>query len=121
MKILRSRDNPLLKQLIRLSGSSRERRASGITILDGEHLIEAYCAAGIGPLELLAASEKGIERAAIARIMETAPANSRVLIEDRLLSQISQVVTTTGVLALVIDFLPGLTLPASDSAPWPAP
>ena len=101
MKTLRSRDNPLLKQLIRLSGSSRERRESGTTILDGEHLIEAYCAAGIEPLELLVASESGVQRAAIAKLMESAPALARVLIEDRLLSQISQVVTTSGILAVI--------------------
>ena len=101
MKTLRSRDNPLLKQLIKLSGSSRERRLSGTAILDGEHLIEAYCAARTDPLELIVASESGLRRAAISRLMELAPARSRALIEDRLLSQISQVVTTTGILALI--------------------
>ncbi|OFZ96648.1 MAG: hypothetical protein A3H35_07490 [Betaproteobacteria bacterium RIFCSPLOWO2_02_FULL_62_17] len=101
MKTLRSRDNPLLKQLIKLSGSSRERRLSGTAILDGEHLIEAYCAARIDSLELIVASESGMQRAAISRLMELAPARSRALIEDRLLSQISQVVTTSGILALI--------------------
>jgi len=101
MKTLRSRDNPLLKQLIKLSGSSRERRLSGTAILDGEHLIEAYCAARKDPLDLIVASETGMQRAAISRLMESAPARARALIEDRLLSQISQVVTTSGILALI--------------------
>ncbi len=101
MRTLRSRDNPLLKQLIKLSGSSRERRLSGTAILDGEHLIEAYCEARSEPLELIIASETGIQRAAISRLLESAPARARALIEDRLLSQISQVVTSSGILALI--------------------
>ncbi len=101
MKILQSRENPLLKHLIKLSGSSRERRLSGTAILDGEHLIEAYRSAGIAPLELIVASETGMQKAGIRELMESAPAHSRVLIEDRLLSQISQVVTTSGILALI--------------------
>src|ERR1035437_1144635 len=101
MKILQSRENPLLKQLIKLSGSSRERRLSGTAILDGEHLIEAYCAARMAPLDLIVASETGMQRAGIRKLMELAPAHSRALIEDRLLSQISQVVTTSGILALI--------------------
>ena len=101
MKILQSRNNPLLKHLIKLSGSSRERRLSSTAILDGEHLIEAYCAACIAPLDLIVASEAGMQKAGIRKLMESAPAHSRVLIEDRLLSQISQVVTTSGILALM--------------------
>jgi TrmH family RNA methyltransferase len=101
VKTIRSRENVLLKHLIRLSGSSRERRQSGTTILDGEHLIEAYCAAAIGPLEIIAASESGMQRTSIAGLMESAPADSRVVIDDKLLSQISQVVTTSGILAVI--------------------
>ena len=106
MKILRSRDNPLLKHLIKLSGSSKERRLSGTAILDGEHLIEAYCAAQTDSLELVVASETGMQRPGIKRLMELAPAHSRALIEDRLLSQISQVVTTSGILALIKTPIP---------------
>lgn len=101
MKILKSRDNALLKHLIKLSGSSRERRLSGTAILDGEHLIEAYCAAQTDSLELIIASETGMQRPGVKKLMEHAPAHSRALIEDRLLSQISQVVTTSGILALI--------------------
>jgi len=101
MKILQSRNNPLLKQLIKLSGSSRDCRLSRTAILDGEHLIEAYVAARTDPLELILASESGMQRAGVRKLMELAPAHSRALIEDRLLSQISQVVTTSGVLALI--------------------
>lgn len=101
MKTLRSRDNPLIKQLVRLSGSSRERRISGSTLLDGEHLIQAYAAASIDTFELVAASETGMQRAAVAALVEGASAREKVIIEDRLFAQISQVVTPSGILAVI--------------------
>lgn len=37
-----SAHNSLIKTITKLSGSARERKKSGLTILDGEHLIESY-------------------------------------------------------------------------------
>ena len=101
MKTIRSRDNPLVRQLIKLSSSSRARRLSATTILDGEHLIEAYCEAAIDSLELIVASETGMQRGAIADLMDRAAAREKVVIEDRLLAQVSQVVTPSGILAVI--------------------
>ena len=101
MKTIRSRDNPLLKHLVRLSGSSRERRLSGTTLLDGDHLIKAYVTADLGNLELIAASESGIMRGDIAELMESAPARERAILDDKLFAQISQVTTPSGVLAAI--------------------
>ena len=47
-KLISSRDNPLVKSLIKLGASSRERRRSSTTLLDGVHLIEAYRDARMG-------------------------------------------------------------------------
>ena len=41
MKTIRSRDNALVKQLVALAHSSRERKKAGLTVLDGIHLIRA--------------------------------------------------------------------------------
>ncbi len=101
MKTLTSRDNPLVKHLIKLSGSSRERRLSGTTVLDGEHLIQAFCAATSQPLELLVASESGLNRPSIAGLMESAPALKKFVIEDRLFGQASHVVSPSGILAVI--------------------
>ncbi|MFM9969167.1 MAG: TrmH family RNA methyltransferase [Burkholderiales bacterium] len=106
MKTIRSRDNPLLKQLVKLSASSRERRHSGTTILDGEHLIEAYCGAGLPALESIVASESGMQRSAVVALMEKAEAKTKAIIEDKLLAQISQVVTSSGILAVISTPLP---------------
>ena len=42
MVTIRSRDNPFVKQLVALAHSSRERRKSGLTVLDGIHLVRAF-------------------------------------------------------------------------------
>jgi len=42
VKAIRSRDNPQVKALVKLAGSSRERRRTGTTLLEGERLVRAY-------------------------------------------------------------------------------
>lgn len=101
MKTIRSRDNPLVRQLIKLSGSSRTRRLSGTTILDGAHLIDAYRTAEIDSFELIVASETGMQRGAIVELMDRAAARTKLVIEDKLLAQVSQVVTSSGILAVI--------------------
>src|SRR5258705_4727401 len=46
VKSIQSRDNPQVKALIKLAGSSRERRRTGTTLLEGEHLVRAYQESG---------------------------------------------------------------------------
>ena len=41
---LSSRDNPLLRQLVRIVESSRERRQLGVSFIEGVHLCAAYLA-----------------------------------------------------------------------------
>jgi RNA methyltransferase, TrmH family len=101
MKVIRSRDNPTFKRLVRLSGSSRERKLTGATLLDGAHLIEAYQAAGLRDLHTLAASESAMARDSVKQLMRDVEAGERLCIEDRLFDQISQVVTPSGVLAVI--------------------
>lgn len=101
MKVIRSRENPTFKRLVRLSESSRERKLTGATILDGAHLIEAYHEAGLGALKTLAVSESALSREPIATLMQRVEAGEHLCIEDRLFDQISQVVTPSGVLAVI--------------------
>ena len=42
MKTITSADNPTFRSLLRLAQSSRERKESGLSLLDGVHLVEAY-------------------------------------------------------------------------------
>lgn len=99
-KYIQSRDNPQFKALLKLSNSARERRATRRALLDGAHLIEAYAASG-GRVESLIASESGLQREEVARLYETTPAVSKVVLADRLFQDIAAVVTPSGILALI--------------------
>ena len=61
MIAIHSRDNPLVKRIHALSSSGRERRKTGLTVLDGAHLIASALDAGIA-LTQLVVSESGLAR-----------------------------------------------------------
>ncbi len=69
MKFISSRDNPFFKKMIKLAGSAQQRRATGLTLLDGIHLVAAYHIA-LGQPEALIMSESGRESAEIKRLLE---------------------------------------------------
>jgi len=100
VKSIRSRDNPQFKALIRLAGSSRERRRSGSTILEGEHLVRAYQESG-GTAELVLASETALARTEVRSFFENVPAKVRVVFADALFARVSQLVSSAGVAAVV--------------------
>lgn len=100
LRPIRSRDNAQVKRLLRLATSSRERRETGTTILDGMHLVDTYCKSG-GTAEVLAASESAYADAGLRALFEQAPAKRRLLLADALIERISQVVTSSGILAVV--------------------
>jgi TrmH family RNA methyltransferase len=97
---IRSRDNPQVKRLLRLATSSRERRETGTTILDGEHLVQAFRQSG-GTAEVVVASEAALADPRVRLLFEETPAAARLVLADSLVARISQVVTSSGVLAVV--------------------
>ena len=106
MKSIRSRDNPQIKALIKLAGSSRERRRTGTTILEGEHLVRAYQESG-GTAELILASETALARPEVRDFFENAPAKSRLALSDALLARVSELVSSAGVAAVIRTPSPG--------------
>src|SRR5712692_1021542 len=100
LKLIRSRDNPQVKALVKLAGSSRERRETGTTLLEGEHLVRAYRESG-GKAETIFAAETAMAKPEIRALLESAPAETRLVLADRLVDQISQLVSTAGVGAVV--------------------
>ena len=106
MKTIQSRDNPQVKALIKLAGSSRERRRTGTTLLEGEHLVRAYRDSG-GVAETIVASESAFARPEIRTFVETSPAHARLVLADALLERISQLVSAAGVAAVVRTPKPG--------------
>lgn len=109
MKSISSRENPFFKQLVKLEESARHRRTSGLTLLDGAHLINAYHAA-LGLPESLIVGESGCEGAEIKRLLAklgTKETIEVVVLSDALFREVSPVKTPTGIIALIPIPAPG--------------
>lgn len=94
MKLIQSRDNALFKQLKKLAESGRERRKSGLTLLDGVHLVQAYEEA-FGPLDTLIVAESASGEAA-----DYAAGREHVVLADALMRDLGLVETPSGLLAM---------------------
>lgn len=97
MKLIQSRDNVFFKQLKKLAESGRERRKTGLTLLDGVHLVEAFEAAR-GPVETLVVAESALETDEISRLTA---GRDIVVLADSLMREIGLVDTPSGLLAVV--------------------
>jgi TrmH family RNA methyltransferase len=115
VKFITSRDNAFFKQLIKLTGATKERRAANLTLLDGVHLISAHHHA-LGPSENLIVSQSGDADPEIKQLLAEYGAHVEVvMLPDNLFREISPVKTPTGIMALV-----SIPLPASLPAPLSA-
>lgn len=106
-----SRDNPIFKRLKKLAESSRARRESHMTLLDGEHLLAAYLDAGGRPHTLVRAASFDAER--FAGLAARCTAVKRIVLPDALFAELSPVATPTGMLAEAAWLSPR----ASDATP----
>lgn len=98
MEIIRSRQNPLAKQLIKLAESRRDRLKSRQTLLIGTHLVESAQQAG-WPLEKLLICEGEEQRQEIRQLLEQG-STPAILLDRSLFEEIEQAASTTGILAL---------------------
>jgi TrmH family RNA methyltransferase len=99
VKKIESAANPRFKRLRQLVDSSRERKKSGLTVLDGTHLVQSY-QSGIGAPEEIWVSATGSNNNEIKQILKN---NSPpvLLVGDSLFNQLSQLETPTGIIAIV--------------------
>ena len=94
-----SRDNPVFKQLKKLSENSRERRAEGKTLLDGVHLIDSYCEE-FGEPELVIIPE-GKSSAEANALMQQLEHVNTMMLPTLMFAELTPVASSTGILALV--------------------
>lgn len=111
MRAIQSRDNPLYKAIRRLRDTARERRDAGLTLLDGLHLIEAACDAGVMPRDVLV-SDRVRARSEVASLLCRVPDAAVVVLPDALFDGLSPVDSPTGILAT-------LPIPGAGTAPDP--
>jgi TrmH family RNA methyltransferase len=113
VKTIRSRSNPTVKALVKLAGSSRERRRTGTTLLEGERLLRAYAQSG-GRAESVLASESALDDPAVRGLVEGFPAGERLALPDGVFGTISQLVSAAGLAAVIRTPEPGaLSKPVS--------
>lgn len=95
--LITSRDNPAFKRMKKLADSARARRDARMTLLDSEHLIEAYLDAGGQPHTLLRAASCPAER--MNGLGARCHGVKSLILPDTLFSELTPVATPTGVLA----------------------
>lgn len=98
-KHITSRDNPIFKQLKKLSENARERRSEGKTLLDGVHLIESYMATFGDPEVLIIPEGKStVEATSLIQALEHI---STVMLPTLMFAELTPVTNATGILALI--------------------
>lgn len=100
MRQLTSRHNPVVKQLIGLAHSSRERRKSGLSVLDGIHLLAAYRQMRRTP-KLVAVAESAMQRDEVRACIRGLDDEVLVALPDGLMKEVSALETPAPVVALV--------------------
>lgn len=98
MEIIRSRQNPLAKHLVKLADNRRERLKSRQTLLIGTHLVQSALAAG-WPLEKLLVCEGEEGRAEIRELLDQQGVPA-LMLDPALFAEIEQTPSSTGVMAL---------------------
>lgn len=83
-----------------MATSTREQRATGMTLLDGDHLIDAFAASG-GTAEILAIGETALEKSANRIHFESLDARQKLVLADALLRAVSPVASPSGLVAAI--------------------
>ncbi|MCL4791666.1 MAG: RNA methyltransferase [Gammaproteobacteria bacterium] len=100
MTTITSAENPRFRELLRLQQSGRERRKSGLALLEGVHLVEA-CHQHRGPPEQLIINEDRRGDAEIAALLAALAPIETVTFSAKLFARLSSVDTPTGILAVI--------------------
>lgn len=94
-----SRNNPRLKEAMRLVSSSRDRRKAGKCVLEGEHLVEAY-ARRHGDPDTLIVTEAFLARPEARRLAERFAART-LIVSASLFDELAVLPAGVGMLAVV--------------------
>lgn len=100
MKHIASRENPQFKQWLKLAQSSRERKKSQQTLIEGIHLVETY-RESVGIPRALIVSASGARNHEITRLIEQPQPLEPVELSDAMFHELSTLDSPVGVLALI--------------------
>lgn len=100
MTSVNSSGNARYKALRRLIESSQERKRTGLSVLDGAHLVAAYLAHAGRP-EQVVISRSGTANPEIRALLAKMERLEPMVLGDALFKNLSSVMTPTGILALI--------------------
>lgn len=105
MKTITSADNADFKHALKLAEQARERKKTAQTLLDGEHLIRAYCDAGNLP-EQLFVLEKCLEDALFTGVFKALNnagwnQNKLIAVNAQLMRQLSSLDSPSAMVAVI--------------------
>ena len=99
-KTVTSGENPRFKDLRRLAQSAQARKKSGLSVLDGAHLVDAYRKYHGAPQQLVV-SRSGLENPEIRALVQSVGGPDTLVMADPLFRHLSPVETPSGILAVV--------------------
>lgn len=106
-KHITSRDNPVYKHLRKLADNARERKSSGLTLLEGVHLIEAYLQTqGEPQLMIIPEGKSSLEA---SNLMQHLVDVDTIMLPTLMFADLTPVTSSSGIMALVP--VPEVTLP----------
>ena len=114
MRVIRSRDNALVKQFALLAHSSRQRHKLGLTVLDGVHLVQAY-GETLGAPQTLLVSESGLIHPEVVPLLAGGRMPEPVVLSDALFAQCAAVHSPLGLAAIIA--IPSPAMPAGPLGP----
>lgn len=100
LKTITSASNPRFRTLLGLAHSSRERKNSGLSLLDGIHLVTAYVER-LGAPQELALSHDGLNHPEVIELLQRLDESTATVYADTLFKQLSSVASPTGIIAVV--------------------
>ncbi len=100
MKHVSSRDNPLFKQLLKLAQSSRERKKSQQTLIEGIHLVKTF-RESVGVPKTLILSANGTQNGEIIALTEQCHSLTPVVLSDAMFNELSTLDSPVGVIAQI--------------------
>jgi RNA methyltransferase, TrmH family len=112
--VVTSADNPRFRALLKLAESARERRQTGLALIDGPHLVHSFHER-FGPPQQLVTSRGAGGQPEVATLLAQLAAVDVLELGAGLFRRLSPVTTPTGILAVVRIPVPSV-LPAMDRA-----
>ena len=100
MKSVASRDNAAYKAMARLAASGAERKKSGMSVLEGAHLLCAFLDSRRRPEEVVV-NRAGLADREIAALVERSAPARLTLVSDALFKSLSTLDSPSGVIAAV--------------------